>query len=158
MKKPSDSATPTEPKLLDDVAIDSASLKGLRAAYMELRALYISRADELDELRQKISVQTKIALGKLKRRGMKTGGSEPYGYQLGPDEKTLRPYRPEQELIETIVKFRSQGATFHSIAVRLNERGARNRNNKRFHTKTIIRIFQAAQLREAGDRTNEAER
>lgn len=143
-------------KVLDDAAVDGVTFKELREAYKALRSLYISKTDELKKLHQKISVETKRALGKLKRRGMKTGGDEPYGYQLGPDGKTLRPYLPEQRLIETIVKLRGRGTSFHGIAVRLNEHGERNRNNEPFHTKTIIRIFRAAKLREVADRTIEA--
>jgi hypothetical protein len=149
MKELPIAATPTASVVLDDTAVDSAAPKDLRRAYRALRALYMDRSDELEALRQKISTQTKIALGTLKRRGMKTGGDEPYGYQLGPDGKTLRPYLPEQRLIEAIVKLRGGGASFHGIAARLNERGHRNRENAPFHTKTITRIFRAAKLRGA---------
>ena len=100
---------PVEPTVLDDGAVDSATLKELRTAYRELRTAY----RELHELHHERITE---ALADRKDEGKKTGGDVPYGYRLDSDGETLIEDEAEQAVIAEAVRLREEGLSFRRIA------------------------------------------
>lgn len=76
-----------------------------------------------------IGARTKAALGAKRERGEKTGGDTPFGYTVAEDGKTLEPLEAETEVVELMLKLRSQGNSYRHIAKRLNIEGAVSRGN-----------------------------
>jgi hypothetical protein len=109
-----------EPRILEDAAIDSATLKELRAAYKELRALYV-------ELYKRHHDRIADALAERKSEGKKTGGDVPYGYRLDKDNETLIEDEAEQAVITEAVRLRDQDFSFRRIAQELWKKKLRPR-------------------------------
>jgi hypothetical protein len=97
---------------------------------------------------------TKVALRAKKRRGEKTGGAIPFGFERGPDRvdmtsdgpvvtKTLVPCAAEQAVIEEVRAMRSAGKTLQQIAADLNSRGINRRGGKWDHT-VLSRLLRKA--------------
>jgi DNA invertase Pin-like site-specific DNA recombinase len=82
-----------------------------------------------------IKARTKAALGAKLRRGEKTGGSVPYGFELGAEKlgangstvKTLVPCKAEQEVLALMKELRTAGMTLEAIAAELISRGIQRR-------------------------------
>ncbi len=81
-----------------------------------------------------IGARTKSALAAKRKRGEKTGGPVPFGFQAGPDKvvgeevtKTLLPCDDEQAIIRMVRSMRDAGETMQAIADHLNAQGIRRR-------------------------------
>lgn len=105
---------------MDDVAVDGASLKDLRAAYRELRGQYI-------DLHESHHARITDALAERKSEGKKTGGDVPYGYRLEPDGETLVEDAAEQKVIAEAIRLRDQGLSLRRIARELWKKKMRPR-------------------------------
>jgi len=91
-----------------------------------------------------IKARTKAALQAKTRRGEKTGGQSPYGYELGNDGKTLVPNQAEQEVIGLVRELRAQGETLQAIAKTLNDRGIQRRGGGQWDHQFISRLMKRA--------------
>lgn len=88
-----------------------------------------------------IKARTKAALAVKKQRGERTGNI-PFGSRVAPDGKTLEPDAREQSVIDTVQTLRKTGATYATIADKLNGSGWKARGEK-FYPSTIGRILKA---------------
>jgi len=91
-----------------------------------------------------IKARTKAALGAKRRRGEKTGGQAPYGFELGSDGKTLVPNHAEQEVITLVRELRAQGETLQAITRTLNDRGIQRRGGRQWDHQFISRLLKRA--------------
>ena len=120
MKESPTPVTSTEPKILDAAAVDGVTLKELRVAYKELRALYV-------ELHERHHGRITDALAERKSEGKKTGGDVPYGHRLGPDGEALIEDEAEQRVIAEALKLREEGLSLRKIARELWKKRMRPR-------------------------------
>jgi len=109
-----------EPTVLEDPAIDGATLKELRTAYRDLREAYC-------DLHARHHERIAEALADRKEEGKKTGGDVPYGYRLDSDNETLIEDAAEQAVIAEAVRLRKQGLSLRRIARELLKRKMRPR-------------------------------
>ena len=126
-----------ELRILDDEAVGSAAANDLRAAYKELRAAYEAKVVEAAENLKKV----KEALQLLRDAKKKTGGLRPYGFELCEDNKTLRPYSAEQEVITIARKARAEGRSLRDVAQYLEENGYLARNDEPFKPEQVRRML-----------------
>jgi len=91
-----------------------------------------------------IGARTKAALQAKTRRGEKTGGQAPYGYELGADGKTLVSCQSEQEVINVVRELRGQGETLQGIAAALNSRGIQRRGGGQWANQFVATILKRA--------------
>lgn len=101
-----------------------------------------------------IGARTKAALQAKTRRGEKTGGAIPFGFERGSDKvamtsdgpvitKTLVPCVAEQAVIDEVRQLRAAGKTLQEIAADLNTRGIGRRGGKWDHT-VLSRLLRKA--------------
>lgn len=107
-----DRAERAKPAILEDSAVDIATLKDLRGAYRELRVAYL----DLHERHHERIVE---ALADRKDDGKKTGGDVPYGYRLDADGETLLEDATEQAVIAEVVRLHEQDFSLRRIAQEL---------------------------------------
>jgi len=86
-----------------------------------------------------IRARIKAALAVKKDRGERTG-SIPFGYDLGPDGKTLRLNDKEQQAIKRMRTMRNNGKSLRQIAVYLTRHGYAPRGG-RWHPTTVMRVL-----------------
>lgn len=110
-----------EPTILQDPAVDGATLKDLRAAYKDLRTAYI-------KLHERHHERITEALDERRDEGKKTGGDIPYGYRLDADGETLLEDEAEQTVITEAVRLREQGWSLRRIAQELWKKKMRPRS------------------------------
>ena len=99
-----------------------------------------------------IRARTKAALGAKRKRGEKTGGLVPYGFQLGEGRpgangimvKTLAQCPEEQEVLELIRDLKADGMTLRAIADELNARGIHRRGGGTWDHGFICRMMKTA--------------
>lgn len=103
--------------------------------------------------RELIAARTKAALA-VKKARQERCGQVPYGYGLAADGRTLTPLEAEQDVMETIRRWRRAGLTQRDVVERLNSEGipARPRNLRgqrqgsgppgRWHLPMVWRICQ----------------
>jgi DNA invertase Pin-like site-specific DNA recombinase len=91
-----------------------------------------------------IGAWTKGALAAKRRRGEKTGGYSPYGFELAADGKTLAPCQREQDVIALVRQLREQGETLQAIAATLNDRGIERREGGQWDHQFISRLLKRA--------------
>jgi DNA invertase Pin-like site-specific DNA recombinase len=100
-----------------------------------------------------IRARTKAALKSKRRRGEKTGGAIPYGFQAGPDKlksdgitviRTLLPCPEEQEIIRLACELRDAGETMQSIADEMNARGIKRREGAKWDRSFVFAILKRA--------------
>ena len=99
-----------------------------------------------------IGARTKGALQAKRRRGEKTGGPIPFGFQAGPDKiaadgsitRTLLPCEAEQEIIRVVCELRDAGETMQAIADSLNARGISRREGAAWDRAYIFTILKRA--------------
>ena len=127
----------TELRVLDDEAVAATAETDLRAAYKELRSAYEAKVVEAAENLRKV----KEALQLLRDAKKKTGGPKPYGFELCEDNKTLRPYVAEQEVIEVARRARAEGRSLRDVAQYLEEHGYLARNDKPFKPEQVRRML-----------------
>lgn len=128
---------PPEPTLLVDAAIDSASLKELRAAYRELRTLFQVRLEAL------IGKRVEEALRALRKEGKKTGGHRPLGFIVGKD-RVLEPDKEEREIAKIAKQQREHGMSLRKISAYLEDMGYVARNEKPFEAAQVKRLIERA--------------
>jgi len=131
-------AKPTTAPILDDEAIDTATLKELRVAYRELRAWHQNhRCEEV------IGARTEEALRRVRAKGKKTGGYVQLGFEAG-DDRVLHPNKRERQIMKIAKQQRDQGKSLRTIATYLEERGFLSRNDKKFEAAQIKRLVERA--------------
>ena len=99
-----------------------------------------------------IGARTKSALAAKRRRGEKTGGPVPFGFQAGPDKiaadgsvtRTLVPCPVEQEIIRLVIELRDAGETLQTIADNLNARGICRREGAAWDRAYVFQILKRA--------------
>ena len=91
--------------------------------------------------REVIGERTSHAMLHKAAQGEHTGGIVPFGYQLGPDGKTLVPREEEQQVIRLARRYRDRGLTLRAIADKLNHRGHHPRQAQRFGPVQVRRIL-----------------
>lgn len=128
---------PPEPVLLDDAAIDSASIKDLRSAYRELRTFFQGRLEDL------IGKRVEEALRSLREEGKKTGGHRPLGFVVGED-RVLAPDKEERKIMKIAKQQREHGMSLRKISAYLEDRGYVARNEKPFEAAQVKRLIERA--------------
>jgi DNA invertase Pin-like site-specific DNA recombinase len=99
-----------------------------------------------------IGARTKGALQAKRRRGEKTGGPVPFGFQAGPDKiaadgsitRTLLTCATEQEIIRLVCELRDAGETMQAIADNLNARGISRRQGASWDRAFVFKILKRA--------------
>jgi site-specific DNA recombinase len=99
-----------------------------------------------------IGARTKSALAAKRRRGEKTGGPVPFGFEPGPDKiaadgsitRTLLPCPTEQEIIRLACELRDAGETLQRIADTLNARGINRREGASWDRAYVFQILKRA--------------
>jgi site-specific DNA recombinase len=94
--------------------------------------------------RETIGERTQDALQAKKRRGEKTGGDVPFGYDLADDGRTLVANEIEQHIIEQVQSLKAQGYSFNKIAAHLNGRGVQTKRGSAWTHVQISRIIRQA--------------
>jgi site-specific DNA recombinase len=89
--------------------------------------------------RQVIGARTAAALAAKRRRGEKTGGDVPFGYQLAEDGKTLVEDADEQRVIALVNELRERGWSLRQIGTELEERGVTTKTGKKTWSHTTVR-------------------
>lgn len=90
-----------------------------------------------------IKARTKAALQSKKFRGQRVGHI-PFGYKLGDDEIHLEPDALEQSILKQMRDLRSEGFSIREIAEEMNNRGAYNRGNAKWHHASVHRMLKIA--------------
>ena len=85
--------------------------------------------------------RTKAALDFRRSKGLKTGGYAPYGYDVVGDEGRLVKNADEQREIGYMRKMITRGHTLSHIARRLNERGIKTKNGKKWYAQTVKNLL-----------------
>jgi len=134
---PPKSEAPPEPVFLNDATIESASVKDLRSAYRELRALFQGRLEEL------IGKRVEEALRGLREEGKKTGGHRPLGFVVGKD-RVLEPDKEEREIMKIAKQQREAGMSLRKISAYLEDMGHVARNEKPFEAAQVKRLIERA--------------
>jgi hypothetical protein len=129
---------PAKPKILDDEAVDAATLKELRTAYRELRALHQDHRCE-----DVIGERTEEALRRTREEGKKTGGHVPLGFVAG-DDHVLHPNKRERQIMKIAKQQRDQGKSLRAIADYLEDRGFISRDKKKFAAAQVKRLVERA--------------
>jgi site-specific DNA recombinase len=90
-------------------------------------------------LRHQAVERTKAALDHLKDKGMKTGGTVPFGFDAVrvEDGIMLVPSRAEYEVIVLVNRLRGEGMSLRAIARALDERGIRSKTGRSWHASTV---------------------
>ncbi len=88
--------------------------------------------------------RTREALQYKKKKGQKTGGYVPFGYQLASDGKTLIKNPQEQAIIREVKKLNQKGYSNNIIAQILNEKGYPTKLKKIWTHAQVGRIIKAA--------------
>lgn len=79
--------------------------------------------DAVAELeRAMTAARTRAALRAKRARGERAG-TEPYGYRVNGDGRTLHTYEPEQQILRTIEECRASRCSLRQTAAELNRRG-----------------------------------
>jgi len=92
-----------------------------------------------------IAARTTAALAAKRRRGEKTGGDVPFGYQLDEDGKTLVEDTDEQLVITLVRELRDRGWTLRQIGSELERRGILTKSGKAtWNPKTVSSLLKRA--------------
>jgi DNA invertase Pin-like site-specific DNA recombinase len=95
--------------------------------------------------RQLIGARTAAALAAKRRRGEKTGGDVPFGYQLAEDGKTLIEDADEQRVIALVNELRERGWSLRQIGGDLERRGILTKTGKTgWNPKTVSSLLKRA--------------
>jgi site-specific DNA recombinase len=89
--------------------------------------------------RETIGERTSAALVAKRRRGEKTGGDLPFGYESGPGGRLIENPR-EQAVIRLIEALRQRGYGYKAIAKALNESGHKTKRGKPWGQTNVQRI------------------
>ena len=111
--------------------------------FAEMAATVMDAAARFE--RRMISARTSAALAEKRRKGEKTGGSAPYGFQLASDCIHLEPCPAEQPILARILELRREGLGGRRIAATLTAEGHAPRG-KRWDPASVQRIADSALL------------
>lgn len=93
--------------------------------------------------RDMIRARTAAALEQKRKRGEKTGGEVPFGYQLAEDGVHLESDESEQKVLDLVRQLREKGESLRKIAVELERRGVLSRRGKtHWHPQTIKQMLE----------------
>lgn len=90
--------------------------------------------------REAIGERTAAALAAKRRRGEKTGGDVPFGYETDPATSRLVAVPHEQAVIHLVEELRQQGHGYKAIARALNEAGHRTKRGRAWCQVTVARV------------------
>ena len=88
-----------------------------------------------------IRARTKAALGVIRARGQKTGGSVPFGFCLGVDGRTLVAVDVEQATIARARELVAAGRSLRAVASKLAAEGRTSRTGRPFAAAQISRML-----------------
>lgn len=123
------------------VSADQEEANGDSAEAMLLRRMLDAVAEYERAL---IAARTRAALAALKRRGLRSAGSIPFGKRLDVDGKTLQDEPQEAAVVRRIVRERAAGSSTQAIVDGLNGDHVPSRG-KRWHRTTVCRVLKAQQ-------------
>lgn len=86
-----------------------------------------------------IRARTSAALAAKRARGERVG-AVPYGYQLGPDGKTLEPDPVEQEAIAELRSLRDAGLSYREIRREATSRSILSRNGRPLSLRAVFQM------------------
>lgn len=93
--------------------------------------------------RETIGERTKAALQQKRKRGEKTGGYVPFGYDADACGK-LAANDDEQKAIARIIELRGKGYTYEAIAEALNRDGILTKQGKAWSKASVFKIYKKA--------------
>ena len=93
--------------------------------------------------RDVIRARTKAALAAMKREGKRVGHI-PFGFRLAQDGIYLEESPEEQDILRQMSELRAEGLSIRDIAKALNERGAFNRGQSKWHHASVHRVMKIA--------------
>lgn len=91
--------------------------------------------------REAIGERTKSALAVKRLRGEKTGGTCPYGFDVG-EGGVLAENPEERNVVATMLLLRREGKSWRGIAATLNERGVGTKKGRPWHGFSVQRIVE----------------
>ena len=92
-----------------------------------------------------IKARTAAALEQKRRRGEKTGGDVPFGFQLAEDGIHLVEDADEQKVLSLISELRGNGWTLRQIAAEMERRGIVSKTGKaKWHPQTVSTLLKRA--------------
>lgn len=149
---------------LDRIARDLRSTLDLVDNVLGRRAALISLAESFDattafgraslqfmgmfaELeRNRIRERTREALETRRRRGLKTGGTVPFGWSVG-EGRRLFPNGDEQRVLNRAFELRSQGVSWRKAAAQLNEEECHRREGRPWTFSVLRAVLMAEERR-----------
>ncbi|MDQ3298954.1 MAG: recombinase family protein [Myxococcota bacterium] len=93
--------------------------------------------------REAIGERTSAAMQHKASKGEFTGGTAPYGFELGDDGATLVQVADEQAVIAEVRSLRSAGLSLRKVAKSLDARGIRARSGRTFAATQVARMVAA---------------
>jgi DNA invertase Pin-like site-specific DNA recombinase len=88
-----------------------------------------------------IRARTKAALGVIRARGQKTGGSVPFGFRLDVDGRTLVAVEGEQATIARARELAAEGRSLRAVAALLAAEGRTSRTGRAFAAEQVARML-----------------
>ncbi len=108
---------------------------------------FLSMAGTFAELeRNRIRARTREALATRRRKGLKTGGSVPFGYRATKD-KRLVPVAHEQRTLDRAFKLRAQGTSWRETAETLTRERRFRRGGRRWNPPKVCNVLTAERRR-----------
>lgn len=97
--------------------------------------------DAVAELERALTAaRTRAALRAKRARGERAG-TEPYGFRVNGDGRTLHPYAPEQAILDVIVTSHAAKVPLRTIASELNAAGRTTRTGAPFRHQNVAGIL-----------------
>jgi site-specific DNA recombinase len=96
-----------------------------------------------------IQARTKAALAVIRGRGLKTGGSVPYGFSLDADGRTLIAVETEQAVMVRAGQLSAEGRSLRGVAGQLAAEGHVSRTGRPFAAAQIDRMLSLIDRRRA---------
>ena len=93
--------------------------------------------------REAIGERTAAAMQHKASKGEFTGGTAPYGFELGADGVALVPVKAEQAVIAEVRALRSSGLSLRKVAKALEAKGVKARSGRRFAATQVARMVAA---------------
>ena len=95
--------------------------------------------------RDLIAARTKAALEQKRRRGERTGGDVPFGYELASDGVHLEAHQDEQRALAIITELHGRGWSLRKICGELERRGIKTKKgNIEWKPMVISRMLKRA--------------
>jgi site-specific DNA recombinase len=100
--------------------------------------------------REAIGERTRDALHAKRVRGERAG-TEPFGFRVNGDGRTLHPYGPEQQMLAMIDECRAAGFTLRETAAELNRTGHTTRTGQPWQHQHVHSILRNASRHQGND-------